>query len=167
MALQSKVSQRICPAIAGMPASVVETHYLAKTPQAATAIPVGAFVFADTTDPNKVSNTGTGMVRGIAIFVRGYVSPGTTPSATIPAGAPVTVATEGKVWVVATNASAKVGDYVFASQTDGSVLTNASNAAQGGHTLTNFRVEAVEGESAKSLVLISNQVAAVTQAASD
>lgn len=163
MALQTKVNVQMAPAIAGMPASVVESHYTALTHIAADPITVGNFVFADTTDGNKVSAKGTGMVRGLAIYTRQYVVGSVTAenSMVIPAGKLVQVATNGKFWVVATNANAKIGDFVLASQADGSVTTQTGNAQKASFTMTNFVVEKVLGTTAKSLVLISNQTATV------
>lgn len=165
MALQQKVGTNLAPAIAGMPGSVIDAHYSAEGHQAASPITVGTFVFADTTDPTKVSNKGsaTALVRGIATYVRNYVTAGLDASMVIAKGQTVTVAGQGKWWVKATNAQAKVGDYVFATQADGTVFTNAANAAQVGKTLTNFRVESVLGTEANSLVLISNQTPSVVQ----
>lgn len=165
MALQTKVYTSMASALPGMPASTIETHYLALTPLASADITVGNFVFADTTTPSKVSPSGTGMVRGIAVFVRNYVAAGFAPTMKIPAGAPVTVATNGKFWVTCTNTSPAVGHYVFASQTDGSVSTAAANTTQSGKTLTNFVVEAVTGTTANSLILISNQTPTVVATA--
>ena len=163
MALQTKVNVQMAPAIAGMPASVVESHYTALTHIAADPITVGNFVFADTTDGNKVSAKGAGMVRGLAIYTRQYVVGSVTAenSMVIPAGKLVQVATNGKFWVVATNANAKIGDFVLASQDDGSVTTQTGNAQKASFTTTNFVVEKVLGTTAKSLVLISNQTATV------
>ena len=163
MALQSQVYQTLAAAIPGMPGSVIEAHYTAPTFIGTAAITVGNFVFADATDPDKIAPSGTGMVRGLAIFTRAYVGTTNAASTVIPKGQPVTVATNGKFWVNCTNANAAVGDYVFASQTDGSVSTAAANTAQSGKTMTNFRVEKVLGTAANSLILISNQSAAVTQ----
>ena len=163
MALQTKVNVQMAPAVAGMPASVVESHYTALTHIAADPITVGNFVFADTTDGNKISAKGTGMVRGLAIYTRQYVVGSVTAenSMTIPAGKLVQVATNGKFWVIAQNANAKIGDFVLASQSDGSVTTQTGNATKSGYTMTNFVVEKVLGTAAKSLVLISNQTATV------
>lgn len=160
MALQSKVYTDMAPAIAGMPASVVETHYTALTYITASEVMVGNFVFADATSPDtKVNKAGTGLVRGLVIYTRQYIA-GTVTAAnamTVPAGYPVQLATNGKFWVVAQNASAKVGDFVLANQTDGSITTQTGNANKSGYTMTNFVVEKVLGAEAKSLVLISNQ----------
>lgn len=164
MALQTKVNVQMAPAIAGMPASVVESHYTALTHIAADPITVGNFVFADTTDGNKVSAKGTGgMVRGLAIYTRQYVVGSVTAenSMVIPAGKLVQVATNGKFWVVATNANAKIGDFVLASQADGSVTTQTDNAQKASFTMTNFVVEKVLGTTDNPLVLISNQTATV------
>lgn len=160
MALQSQVYTTMAPAIAGMPASVGETHYTALTYQAASELTVGNFCFADSTNGGtKVNKAGTGILRGLVIYTRQYIA-GTVSSAkamTIPVGAFVQIATNGKFWVEAQNASAKVGDYVLASQTDGSITTQTGNANKKGFTMTNFIVEKVLGTEAKSLVLISNQ----------
>lgn len=153
MALQSQVYTTMAPAIAGMPASVGETHYTALTYQAASELTVGNFCFADSTD------AGTCILRGLVIYTRQYIA-GTVSSAkamTIPVGTFVQIATNGKFWVEAQNANAKVGDYVLASQTDGSITTQTGNANKAGFTMTNFIVEKVLGTEAKSLVLISNQ----------
>lgn len=163
MALQSQVYQQMAPAIEGMPGSVIESHYTAPTFIGTADITVGRFVFADATDADKIAPSGTGMVRGLAVFTRAYVGASNSPSMVIPKGQAVTVATNGKFWVRATNASPAVGHFVFASQTDGSVSTAAANTAQSGKTMTNFRVERVLGTEANSLILISNQTAAVTQ----
>lgn len=160
MALQSKVNVGLAPAIAGMPASVVETHYTAQTYQAASDLTVGNFCFADgTAAGTKVNKAGTGILRGIVVYTRQYVTGEVTAAnaMVIPAGAFAQIATNGKFWVVAQNAQAKVGDYVLASQTDGSVTTQTGNAQKEGFTMTNFVVENVLGTEAKSLVLISNQ----------
>lgn len=160
MALQSKVNMGLAPAIAGMPASVVETHYTAQTYQAASDLTVGNFCFADgTAGGTKVNKAGTGILRGIVVYTRQYITGEVTAAnaMVIPKGAFVQIATNGKFWVVAQNASAKVGDYVLASQTDGSVTTQTGNAKKEGYTMTNFVVENVLGTEAKSLVLISNQ----------
>lgn len=160
MALQSKVNVGLAPAIAGMPASVVETHYTAQTYQAASDLTVGNFCFADATAAGtKVNKAGPGILRGIVVYTRQYITGEVTAAnaMVIPKGAFAQIATNGKFWVVAQNASAKVGDYVLASQTDGSVTTQAGNAKKEGYTMTNFVVENVLGTEAKSLVLISNQ----------
>lgn len=160
MALQSKVNVGLAPAIAGMPASVVETHYTAQTYQAASDLTVGNFCFADATaDGTKVNKAGTGILRGIVVYTRQYITGEVTAAnaMVIPKGAFAQIATNGKFWVVAQNASAKVGDYVLASQTDGSVTTQTGSAKKAGYTMTNFVVENVLGTEAKSLVLISNQ----------
>lgn len=160
MALQSKVNVGLAPAIAGMPASVVETHYTAQTYQAASDLTVGNFCFADATaGGTKVNEAGTGILRGIVVYSRQYITGEVTAdnAMVIPKGAFAQIATNGKFWVVAQNASAKVGDYVLASQTDGSVTTQTGNAKKDGYTMTNFVVENVLGTEAKSLVLISNQ----------
>lgn len=160
MALQSKVNVGLAPAIAGMPASVVETHYTAQTYQAASDLTVGNFCFADgTADGTKVNKAGTGILRGIVVYTRQYITGEVTAAnaMVIPSGAFAQIATNGKFWVVAQNASAKVGDYVLASQTDGSVTTQTGNAKKDGYTMTNFVVEKVLGAEAKSLILISNQ----------
>lgn len=160
MALQSKVNVGLAPAIAGMPASVVETHYTAQTYQAASDLTVGNFCFADaTTAGTKVNKAGTGILRGIVVYTRQYITGEVTAdnAMTIPKGGFAQIATNGKFWVVAQNAAAKVGDYVLASQTDGSVTTQTGNAKKDGYTMTNFVVENVLGTEAKSLVLISNQ----------
>lgn len=155
MALQSKVNVGLAPAIAGMPASVVETHYTAQTYQAASDLTVGNFCFADGT---KVNKAGTGILRGIVVYTRQYITGKVTAdnAMTIPKGGFAQIATNGKFWVVAQNA-AKVGDYVLASQTDGSVTTQTDNAKKDGYTMTNFVVENVLGTKAESLILISNQ----------
>lgn len=160
MALQSQVYPVMAPAIAGMPASVGETHYTALTYIAASALTVGNFAFADATAPEtKVNASGTGILRGLVVYTRQYIAGAVTPenAMTIPAGSGVQLATNGKFWVVAQNASAKVGDYVLANQTDGSITTQTGNANKEGYTMTNFVVEKVLGTEAKSLVLISNQ----------
>lgn len=160
MALQSKVNVGLAPAIAGMPASVVETHYTAQTYQAASDLTVGNFCFADATAAGtKVNKAGPGILRGIVVYTRQYITGEVTAAnaMVIPKGAFAQIATNGKFWVVAQNASAKVGDYVLASQTDGSVTTQTGNAKKDGYTMTNFVVENVLGTEAKSLVLISNQ----------
>ena len=160
MALQSKVNVGLAPAIAGMPASVVETHYTAQTYQAASDLTVGNFCFADATAAGtKVNKAGTGILRGIVVYTRQYITGEVTAdnAMTIPKGGFAQIATNGKFWVVAQNAQAKVGDYVLASQTDGSVTTQKGNAKKDGFTMTNFVVENVLGTEAKSLVLISNQ----------
>lgn len=160
MALQSKVNVGLAPAIAGMPASVVETHYTAQTYQAASDLTVGNFCFADATAAGtKVNKAGAGILRGIVVYTRQYITGEVTAAnaMVIPKGAFAQIATNGKFWVVAQNASAKVGDYVLASQTDGSVTTQTGNAKKEGYTMTNFVVENVLGTEAKSLVLISNQ----------
>lgn len=160
MALQSKVNVGLAPAIAGMPASVVETHYTAQTYQAASDLTVGNFCFADATAAGtKVNKAGTGILRGIVVYTRQYITGEVTAAnaMTIPSGAFAQIATNGKFWVVAQNAGAKVGDYVLASQTDGSVTTQTGNAKKDGYTMTNFVVENVLGTEAKSLILISNQ----------
>ena len=159
MALQSQVYTEMAPALPGMPASVLETHYTAETHITASVVTVGNFVFADATDPNKINQAGTGLVRGLVVYTRSYVGNGA--SLQLPKGIPVLVATNGKFWVVAKNANAKVGDYVFASQTDGSITTQTANTALASHTKTNFVVEEVLGTAANSLVLISNQTPAV------
>ena len=160
MALQSKVNVGLAPAIAGMPASVVETHYTAQTYQAASDLTVGNFCFADATVAGtKVNKAGTGILRGIVVYTRQYITGEVTDAnaMVLPKGAFAQIATNGKFWVVAQNAAAKVGDYVLASQTDGSVTTQTGNAKKEGFTMTNFVVENVLGTEAKSLVLISNQ----------
>lgn len=160
MALQSKVNVGLAPAIAGMPASVVETHYTAQTYQAASDLTVGNFCFADDTAAGtKVNKTGTGILRGIVVYTRQYITGEVTAAnaMVLPKGAFAQIATNGKFWVVAQNAQAKVGDYVLANQTDGSVTTQTGNAKKDGYTMTNFVVENVLGTEAKSLVLISNQ----------
>lgn len=160
MALQSKVNVGLAPAIAGMPASVVETHYTAQTYQAASDLTVGNFCFADTTAAGtKVNKAGTGILRGIVVYTRQYITGEVTAAnaMVIPKGAFAQIATNGKFWVVAQNAGAKVGDYVLASQTDGSVTTQKDNPKKDGFTRTNFVVENVLGTEANSLVLISNQ----------
>lgn len=160
MALQSKVNVGLAPAIAGMPASVVETHYTAQTYQAASDLTVGNFCFADgTAAGTKVNKAGTGILRGIVVYTRQYITGEVTAAnaMVIPKGAFAQIATNGKFWVVAQNAAANVGDYVLASQTDGSVTTQTGNAKKDGYTMTNFVVENVLGTEAKSLVLISNQ----------
>ena len=160
MALQSKVNVGLAPAIAGMPASVVETHYTAQTYQAASDLTVGNFCFADGTDAGtKVNKAGTGILRGIVVYTRQYITGEVTAAnaMVIPKGGFAQIATNGKFWVVAQNAQAKVGDYVLASQTDGSVTTQTGNAKKDGFTMTNFVVENVLGTEAKSLILISNQ----------
>lgn len=160
MALQSKVNVGLAPAIAGMPASVVETHYTAQTYQAASDLTVGNFCFADGTDAGtKVNKVGPGILRGIVVYTRQYITGEVTAAnaMVIPKGAFAQIATNGKFWVVAQNAQAKVGDYVLASQADGSVTTQTGNAKKDGFTMTNFVVENVLGTEAKSLVLISNQ----------
>lgn len=160
MALQSKVNVGLTPAIAGMPASVVETHYTAQTYQAASDLTVGNFCFADDKDAGtKVKNAGNGILRGIVVYTRQYITGEVTDdnAMVIPKGAFAQIATNGKFWVVAQNAQAKVGDYVFASQTDGSVTTQTGNAKKEGFTMTNFVVENVLGKEAKPLILISNQ----------
>lgn len=160
MALQSKVNVGLAPAIAGMPASVVETHYTAQTYQAASDLTVGNFCFADATAAGtKVNKADTGILLGIVVYTRQYITGEVTDAnaMVIPKGAFAQIATNGKFWVVAQNAGAKVGDYVLASQTDGSVTTQKDNAKKEGYTKTNFVVENVLGTEAKSLVLISNQ----------
>ena len=158
MALQSQVYTTLAPAIQGMPASVLETHYTAETYITASAVTVGNFVFADSTAPDtKVNAAGTGILRGLVVFSRQYVANVPSTTAQVAAGKPVQIATNGKFWVKATNAAAKVGDYVLASQTDGSVTTQTGNANKAGFTMTNFVVEKVLGSTAGSLVLISNQ----------
>lgn len=160
MALQSKVNVGLAPAIAGMPASVVETHYTAQTYQAASDLTVGNFCFADTANAGtKVTKAGPGILRGIVVYTRQYITGEVTAdnAMVIPAGAFAQIATNGKFWVVAQNAGAKVGDYVLASQADGSVTTQTGNTKQEGFTMTNFVVENVLGTGEKSLVLISNQ----------
>lgn len=160
MALQSKVNVGLAPAIAGMPASVVETHYTAQTYQAASDLTVGNFCFADgTAAGTKVNKAGPGILRGIVVYTRQYITGEVTAAnaMVIPSGAFAQIATNGKFWVVAQNAGAKVGDYVLASQTDGSVTTQTGNAKKDGYTMTNFVVENVLGTEAKSLILISNQ----------
>ena len=160
MALQSKVNVGLAPAIAGMPASVVETHYTAQTYQAASDLTVGNFCFADATAAGtKVNKAGTGILRGIVVYTRQYITGEVTAdnAMVIPKGAFAQIATNGKFWVVAQNAGAKVGDYVLASQTDGSVTTQTGAAKKDGYTMTNFVVENVLGTEAKSLILISNQ----------
>lgn len=160
MALQSKVNMGLAPAIAGMPASVVETHYTAQTYQAASDLTVGNFCFADSTAAGtKVNKAGAGILRGIVVYTRQYITGEVTAAnaMVIPAGAFAQIATNGKFWVVAQNAGAKVGDYVLASQADGSVTTQTGDANTTGYTMTNFVVENVLGTEAKSLVLISNQ----------
>lgn len=143
MALQSKVNVGLAPAIAGMPASVVESHYTAQTYQAASDLTVGNFCFADATaGGTKVNKAGT-ILRGIVVYTRQYIT-GEVAAANamvVPKGAFAQIATNGKFWVVAQNASAQVGDYVFASQTDGSVTTQTDSAKQEGYTMTNFVVE--------------------------
>lgn len=162
MALQSQVYTDMAPAVPGMPASVLETHYTAETHITASAVTVGNFVFADATDPTKINQAGTGMVRGLVVYTRAYVgTPSSDKPLQLPKGIPVLVATNGKFWVVAKNANAKVGDYVFASQTDGSITTRTANTALASNTKTNFIVEAVLGTAANSLVLISNQTSTV------
>ena len=160
MALQSKVNVGLAPAIAGMPASVVETHYTAQTYQAASDLTVGNFCFADgTAAGTKVNKAGPGILRGIVVYTRQYITGEVTTAnaMVIPKGAFAQIATNGKFWVVAKNASAKVGDCVLASQTDGSVTTQPGNAKKDGYTMTNFVVENVLGTKAAPLVLISNQ----------
>jgi hypothetical protein len=160
MALQSKVNVGLAPAIAGMPASVVETHYTAQTYQAASDLTVGNFCFADATAAGtKVNKAGPGILRGIVVYTRQYITGEVTAAnaMVIPKGAFAQIATNGKFWVVAQNASAKVGDYVLASQADGSVTTQADNAKREDYTMTNFVVEKVLGTEANPLVLISNQ----------
>lgn len=160
MALQSKVNVGLAPAIAGMPASVVETHYTAQTYQAASDLTVGNFCFADDTAAGaKVNKAGTGILRGIVVYTRQYITGEVTAAnaMVIPKGAFAQIATNGKFWVVAQNDSANVGDYVLASQIDGSVTTQTVNAKKEGYTMTNFVVEKVLGTEAKPLVLISNQ----------
>ena len=76
MALQSQVYTDMAPAVPGMPASVLETHYTAETHITASAVTVGNFVFADATDPTKVNQAGTGMVRGLVVYTRAYVGNG-------------------------------------------------------------------------------------------
>lgn len=160
MALQSKVNAGLAPAIAGMPASVVETHYTAQTYQAASDLTVGNFCFADATAAGtKVNKAGPGILRGIVVYTRQYITGEVTAAnaMVIPKGAFAQIATNGKFWVVAQNASAKVGDYVLASQTDGSVTTQEGSTKKEGYTMTNFVVENVLGKEEKPLVLISNQ----------
>lgn len=160
MALQSKVNVGLAPAIAGMPASVVETHYTAQTYQAASDLTVGNFCFADdTAGGTKVNKAGPGILRGIVVYTRQYITGEVTAAnaLVIPKGAFVQIATNGKFWVVAQNASAKVGDYVLASQADGSVTTQPGIDKKDGYTMTNFVVENVLVTGTKPLVLISNQ----------
>ena len=160
MALQSKVNVGLAPAIAGMPASVVETHYTAQTYQAASDLTVGNFCFADATAAGtKVTTAGPGILRGIVVYTRQYITGEVTAAnaMVIPKGAFAQIATNGKFWVVAQIDSAKVGDYVLASQTDGSVTTQKGTANKADYTMTNFVVEKVLVTEAKPLVLISNQ----------
>lgn len=166
MGLQQKVGMNLAPAIAGMPGSVIDGHYTTETPQAADQVTIGTFVFADGTNNDMVTNKGTAtkFLRGLAVYVRNYVSANLAPSMVVPKGAYVTVATQGNFWVIATNATPKVGQYVYAKQADGTIHTDDSNANGGSDkVLTNFRVVKVMGKDANSLVLISNQGTAVTQ----
>lgn len=166
MGLQKKVGANLAPAIAGMPGSVIDGHYSAEVHLAADQVTIGTFVFADGTDNEKVTNKGTAtkFVRGIAVYVRNYVSAKLDATMTVPKGSHVTVATQGNFWVIATNASPKIGQYVYAKQADGTVVTDNSNTVSNADkVLTNFRVVKVLGTAENSLVLISNQGAAVTQ----
>lgn len=157
MALQSKVLAAAAPAIAGMPASVVETHYTALSYQAASDLAVGSFCFADGTSPDTKVNKAGSILRGFVVYTRQYVAASATPSMTVPKGAFVQLATNGKFWAVAQNASPKVGDCVLVSKTDGSIVTQTGNANKEGYVMTNFLVVKTTGTQAKSLVLISNQ----------
>ena len=160
MALQSKVSINMAPAIVGMPASVVESHYTALTYQAASDLTVGNFCFAGKTNPgSQVDAAGTGLIRGFVMYTRQYVTGSVVAenSMTIAKGSFVQIATNGKFWAIAQNANAKVGDFVLVNQKDGSITTQTGNANKAGFSMTNFVVEKVMGTAAKSMILISNQ----------
>lgn len=158
--LQKSVNATFAPGIEGMPAVVEENHYTAVTKIAACVVTVGRFVFADDTKPNTHVNakTTSGMVSGIVAYSRNYTG-NFLPSMEIYAGQSLEIITTGKVWVKANNPSAapKVGDFVYAKKADGTIVTSATNVADG--IATNFVVTYVEKSDKNSMIIISNETA--------
>lgn len=74
-------------------------------------------------------------------------------SMTVPKGFPVTLYDRGDFWVK-TSTAATIGQKVFASDTDGSIATDAAGATVTGYTETSFTVASIGA--ANGLIKISN-----------
>ena len=161
MSLQKAVNLYPAVAIAGMPASVDEAHYTAVTLKSEKPVNVGQFVFfsADKANTHVTQTAGGQPVRGLVHWVRTYAGE-LKGSMVAPAGSDLTIATEGNFWVKCDNPSTapKVGDKVFAMDTDGSIQTSTTTVTSA--QATNFVVTYVESPSdSKSMIIISNLTA--------
>lgn len=136
MPLQQQVHLSAAPGAAGDNVAPNQSVYASITPLAATALPVGGFVFPvvengvqDTTRAVNTAGSAT-EVLGFAERVINYVnadvfSPGTL---TVPQGSALTVAVAGDYRAVSST-DAAVGQKVLASAADGSVSTGEPDAA--------------------------------------
>lgn len=125
---------------------------------------VGRGVFSSVTQQgilsDHVSNVkGNGLYAGIAY--RSDESPNfdirSKSSMVVPQGFEVSILNKGSIWVAATVAQAAMGHYVFVSDTDGTIQTNAANTAIANYTLTDYTVIGLATDGAVgSLILISN-----------
>lgn len=157
MALQQKVYTHVVPAIAGMVEAGNDAHYSAVAYKASTALPVGNFVAYDSENANCLTNVvKSKKIIGIIPRVIAYATPGLDVNMTVPAGEFTVPLVRGHI-AVKTATQAKVGQNVFASETDGSVGT-ADALTLAGYVPTNFTVEKLLGDgSAGTLIIITNQ----------
>jgi hypothetical protein len=112
---------------------------------AAEAVTVGRFVFAGNDDAGAtVSNAGSGQPLGLAVVTKTEANLDivlSEASMAVAAGNPVTVAERGGYYVVAT-ADAVKDQAVYASLTDGTIVTDAPGATVAGHVETIWKVAA-------------------------
>ena len=109
------------------------------------AVTVGRFVFiSDAASGGTVKNSGSGKPLGLAVLTKteaGLDIVLAKASMIVAPGNPVTIAERGGYFVLAA-ADAETGQAVFASLTDGSIVTGTPGQAVAGHVETIWKVAA-------------------------
>lgn len=147
MSFQTSVNNALPPAVEGAFASANprvnrlagEGQFLA---DAVNGVIVGRFVWTGVnSDDNQVGNAGTGVPDGfIANELQAQITTWLAgDSLVVQPGSPITPYVKGEFWVK-TATVATVGQKVFASNTDGSIKTDAAGATVTGYTETTYSV---------------------------
>ena len=120
-------------------------------------LPIGSFCW-NGTEPDQVTNTGTGKPLGFVVREQAYVIADYRAEAQnfVPQGANVSVALKGDFFAKTATATT-IGQKVFASLTDGSISTGAAGAAIAGYIETDYTV-VTEGDIG-DIIMISNWMA--------
>ena len=118
-------------------------------------VTVGAFVQKGTLENEVTEASGKAITAGIiGVVVKNELINSLTDTAVYPKGKPVTVLTEGNIFI-ATSAIATQGQYVFLKTADGT-LAFGNTATLADHTYTGFRVDIGNATAAAGIIGITS-----------